>query len=119
MKKVVWLILLVAASCETQFAQNQSLNELRRLFNYDQNAPLDVKEVAVISRDRIRIHDITYASPKGGRVTAYLVEPAEKSRHAGIVDCDPAGRFGRANFSGRARRPPTSAGESDGLSYCV
>ena len=85
MKRVFWLLILVVASCEAVFAQTQSINELRRVFDYDQNAPLDVKEVAVIDRNGIRIHDITYASPKGGRVTAYLVEPAGRGRFAGVV----------------------------------
>ena len=84
-KKVFWLLLLVAASCETVFAQNQSINELRRIFDYDQNAPLDVREVSVINRNGVRIHDITYASPKSGRITAYLVVPAARGRFAGVV----------------------------------
>ncbi|HET9785627.1 MAG TPA: hypothetical protein VFP47_00750, partial [Pyrinomonadaceae bacterium] len=75
MKRVLWLLLLVAASCQTIFPQNQSINELRRLFDYDQNAALDVREVSVINRNGVRIHDITYASPKSGRITAYLVVP--------------------------------------------
>lgn len=85
MKKVFGLLLLVAASCQTIFAQKQSIDELRRVFDYDQNASLDIKEVGVINRNGVRIHDITYASPKSGRVTAYLVVPAEKGRFAGIV----------------------------------
>ena len=52
---------------------------------YDQNAPLDVIEVGVINRSGVRIHDITYASPKSGRVTAYLVGPAKGGRYAGVV----------------------------------
>lgn len=79
------LLLLVVGCCEAGFAQNQSINDLRRMFDYDQNAPLDVREVGVINRNGVRIHDITYASPKGGRVTAYLVVPAQKGRFAGVV----------------------------------
>lgn len=85
MRRILWLVLLVAATCEAAPAQNQSINELRRLFDYDQNAPLDVKEVGVISRNGVRIHDITYASPKSGRVTAYLVVPTGRGRFAGVV----------------------------------
>ena len=85
MKRIFWLLLLIAASCEAAFAQSQSINELRRMFEYKQSAPLDVREVGVINRPGVRIHDITYASPKSGRVTAYLVEPAGKGRFAGIV----------------------------------
>ena len=85
MKRVFWLLILVVASCEVVFAQSESINELRRLFDYDQNAPLDVKEVAVINRNAVSIHDITYASPKGGRVTAYLVVPVRRGRFAGVV----------------------------------
>ena len=85
MKKVFPLLLLIAACCQVIFAQNQSIEELRRMFDYDQNAPLDIKEVGVINRDGVRIHDITYVSPKGGRVTAYLVVPAQKGRYAGVV----------------------------------
>ena len=83
--KRIWLLLLIAASCHATFAQKQSVDELRRAFDYDQNASLDIKEVSVINRNGVRIHDISYASPKGGRVTAYLVEPAEKGRFAGVV----------------------------------
>lgn len=85
MKRVFWLLILVVASCEVVFAQSESINELRRLFDYDQNAPLDVKEVAVINRNGVSIHDITYASPKGGRITAYLVVPhiGRRSRSLG------------------------------------
>jgi dienelactone hydrolase len=85
MKKIIWVLLLVIASGESVSAQNQPINELRRLFDYDQNALLDVKEVGVINRNGVRIHDITYASPKSGRVTAYLIVPNKKGRFAGVV----------------------------------
>jgi cephalosporin-C deacetylase-like acetyl esterase len=81
-----FLILLVTvASCEAAFAQNNSINELRQMFNYDQKLPLDVKEVGSRDSNGVRIHDINYASPKFGRVPAYLVEPADKGKHAGLV----------------------------------
>lgn len=85
MKRVFWLLLSLAACCEAAFAQTQSIDELRRIFDYDQKAPIDVRQVGVIKRNRISIHDITYASPKAGRVTAYLVVPATKGRFAGVV----------------------------------
>ncbi|HKG59297.1 MAG TPA: redoxin domain-containing protein [Pyrinomonadaceae bacterium] len=83
--KRIWLLLLIAVSCHAVSAQNQSINELRRLFDYDQKASLDVKEAGVINRNGVRIHDITYSSAKGGRIAAYLVVPAEKGRFAGVV----------------------------------
>jgi dienelactone hydrolase len=85
MRRIFWLLLLVVASSEAALAQDQSINEQRRLFDYDRNAPLDVREIGVINRNGVRIHDITYASPKSGRVTAYLVVPTGRGRFAGVV----------------------------------
>lgn len=86
MRKFFCLLLLFClASFVTVPAQVKSIEEMRRVFDYDRNQPIDVKEVKVINRSGVRIHDITYASPKFGRVTAYLVEPAAKGRFAGIV----------------------------------
>jgi len=85
MRTVFWLLLLVAASCEAVLAQNQSIDELRRTFDYDQKAPLDIKVVSVMNRDGVRINDITYASPKNGRVTACLVVPTKGQRVSGVV----------------------------------
>src|SRR5438128_1839240 len=53
--------------------------------DYDRNAPLDIKEAAVEQRDDIAIHDISYASPKGGRVPAYLVVPSGKGPFAAVI----------------------------------
>jgi dienelactone hydrolase len=64
------------------FAQNADV--LRR-FDYDQKASLDVREIGVEQRRDVAIHDISYASPKGGRVPAYLVEPGGKGPFATVI----------------------------------
>jgi len=54
-------------------------------FDYDQKAPLGIKELKVEQRGDVAIHDITYVSPKGGVVPAYLVVPKGKGPFAGII----------------------------------
>jgi len=66
----------------TLFAQDP---ELLRHFDYDQKAPIDVQEVGIQQRGEVAIHDISYASPKGGRVPAYLVVPRGKGPFAAII----------------------------------
>ncbi len=59
--------------------------EVLQHFDYDQKAPLDLQEVGVEHRGDVVIHDISYASPKGGRVPAYLVVPAGKGPFAAVI----------------------------------
>jgi dienelactone hydrolase len=99
MRKILWLLLLVAATSGPALAQNDSIAAMQRMFDYDKNAPLDIKEVGVINRNNILIHDITYVSPKSGRVTAYLVVPAGRGRFAGVV-------FGHWGYSTRTEFLP-------------
>lgn len=76
---LVWLVVLRLAGEENNF------NDLKRLYEYDVEQPLDVKEVLLYEQNNVNVYDVTYASPKGGRVTAYLVVPADKQPHAGLV----------------------------------
>jgi len=46
--RIFLLLLLVATCCDTICAQTPSINDLRLLFDYDQNASLDIKEVGVM-----------------------------------------------------------------------
>jgi dienelactone hydrolase len=59
--------------------------EMLRHFNYDQKASLDIQETGVEKRGSVEVHDISYASPKGGRVPAYLVVPAGKGPFAAVI----------------------------------
>ena len=59
--------------------------ELVRLYDYDRSARLDLREQSVEDRNGIAVHDISYLSPKGDRVTAYLVVPPGKGPFAGIL----------------------------------
>jgi len=79
LKRLLAAIFLLAS---TLFAQDP---ELLRHFDYDQKAPLDIKEAGVEQRGDVAIHDISYASPKGGRVPAYLVVPKGKGPFAAII----------------------------------
>ena len=54
-------------------------------FEYNATAPLDVKELSVESRGNATVHDITYASPSGGAVPAYLVVPKANGKFGAIL----------------------------------
>lgn len=60
--------------------------ELVRRFDYNQFAPLELKTLGTEKRVDATVYDITYASPKGGVVPAYLVVPAKgKGPFAGVI----------------------------------
>jgi dienelactone hydrolase len=69
------------------FASTLSAQEIEpsRAFDYDQKAPLDIQEAGVEHRGDVSVHDISYASPKGGRVPAYLVVPPGKGPFAAVL----------------------------------
>src|SRR5262249_48344069 len=58
---------------------------LKRQFDYDASQPLNVEQVLLHEREGVKVYDVSYVSPKGGRVTAYLVVPTTKGRHAGLL----------------------------------
>jgi dienelactone hydrolase len=73
------VFLLLASSLPAQQV------EPSHAFDYNQNASLDVQESGVEHRGGISVHDISYASPKGGRVPAYLVVPPGKGPFAAVL----------------------------------
>ena len=62
-----------------------SFEELVRLFDYDQEAPIDLEYVATRTEAGAEVHDVSYSSPKGGTVTAHLVLPLQDGPYAGVV----------------------------------
>lgn len=59
--------------------------ETLRLFDYDAKAPLDIQVVSTEKRGALTVQEITYASPKGGRVPATLMVPDGPGPFAGIL----------------------------------
>lgn len=57
----------------------------KQLFDYDRELPLDIQKVSRRGEDGLSIIEITYASPKGGRVPATLIVPSGSGPFAGIV----------------------------------
>jgi cephalosporin-C deacetylase-like acetyl esterase len=85
MKSIINTLLVISLLGGTVAAQSEDFGKLRRMFQYDRKMPLDIREIGVENRDGIQVHDISYASPKGGRVTAYLVIPLSKGKFAGVI----------------------------------
>ena len=56
-----------------------------QLFAYDRSASLDVVVASSREERGCTVYDISYASPKGGRVPGYLVVPEGKGPFAGIL----------------------------------
>jgi cephalosporin-C deacetylase-like acetyl esterase len=73
------LVLLRSGLAQDSFTQDA------KHFDYDSSAPLDVQELSAKSRDGVSIHEITYASPRGGRVSASLIVPQGKGKFAAIL----------------------------------
>jgi uncharacterized protein len=66
-------------------ASNDFFETNRQLFEYDREVSLDIQEVSSRIEDGLSVIEITYASPKGGRVPATLIVPQETGPFAGLV----------------------------------
>jgi dienelactone hydrolase len=72
-------LIVVSAKAETDF------QSLTHLFDYDAKQPLDLQDKIIAEFADGTLHDITYTSPKGGPVDAYLVVPKGKGPFAAIL----------------------------------
>jgi hypothetical protein len=54
-------------------------------FAYRRAAPLQLRELAAWNSGGVTIHDVSFASPKGGRVPAYVIVPTGRPPFAGLI----------------------------------
>jgi dienelactone hydrolase len=78
-------VLACSAAAFGQAAAAPTFEELARQFDYDATRPLDVREVGRERRRGATVVDLSYASPRGGRVPAYLVVPAGRGPFAAVL----------------------------------
>lgn len=76
---------------------NRIAEEHRDLLEYDASAPLDVKEAGSEDRGSARVVDLSYASPLGGRVPAFLVLAQAEGRRPAVLFVHP-GQGDRSTF---------------------
>jgi hypothetical protein len=62
-------------------------------FEYDQQATLDVEILSEHLQNGAIVQDITYASPRGGKVPAYLILPTQEPSRVGLI----FGHWGEGN----------------------
>src|SRR5690348_1782676 len=103
MKTAAVGVLLIASLVGAPSLRSQSANldAVVHMFDYDQTASLDLQEKSVEDRAGVKVHDISFSSPMGGRVSAYLVTPAGKGPFAGIVFLH-SGQWDRHEFLAEA-----------------
>src|SRR6266481_2198340 len=78
-----WIALVALGSVSTCLADEPSV--FAKQFEYDRDTPLNIQQIGTKQQSGVTVRDITYEGANGGRVPAYLVEPAEKGRFAGIL----------------------------------
>lgn len=88
-KQIVLIMVLLGVSIQSCSAQVPKWDKLSTMFAYNKNLPFEVKERHIEDRGIARIHDITYASPMGGDVPAYLVIPDRKGPFAAVLFLHP------------------------------
>jgi dienelactone hydrolase len=80
--QIIFSIAVLAIASNCAFAQDA---QMLRHFEYNQTAPLNIKRVGVQHRELATVYDITYDSPKGGVVPAYLVVPKGRGPFAAVI----------------------------------
>jgi dienelactone hydrolase len=76
---------LVALLATLGLQEASAASDPARWFDYDSSAPLALESGPVESIEGVNVQEISYASPKGGRVSGYLVAPPGTGPFAGIV----------------------------------
>jgi dienelactone hydrolase len=85
MTKTLPLSLALFLAWSAAKAAEPRFEDFVREFDYDRNAPLNIREDKKEERNGVTIIDLSYDSPRGGRVPATLVQPAGKGPFAGIL----------------------------------
>ena len=74
MRTLLALFTLAVLAATTARSQTTAdFQSLARLFDYDAKQPLDVQDKIIQEFPDGTLHDLTYTSPKGGPVNAYLI----------------------------------------------
>jgi dienelactone hydrolase len=76
---------VVAAPAADKPTKPPRFEDLVREFDYDRNALLNIREEHKEERDGATVIELSYDSPRGGRVPAALVLPPGKGPFAGIL----------------------------------
>ncbi|MGI0486731.1 alpha/beta hydrolase [Pantanalinema rosaneae CENA516] len=86
-KRNVYSLLCLLGAIVVTFVGSYPLaaDPLTEPFVYDRQQPLDIQIAAVRTDQNLKIYDLTYASPAGGRVPAYLVAKAGTGSFAGVL----------------------------------
>jgi dienelactone hydrolase len=79
-----FLVLLLFASLTFASASAQDADMVAH-FDYDRKAPLNIKQIGMQRRSNATVYDITYDSPRGGVVPAYLVVPKGRGPFAAVI----------------------------------
>ena len=99
-------VIAISSIASAQGSPAQPVPDFGKLvhqFDYDAKAPLDVRENIIEHKDGFTIRDVSYASPQGGRVSAYMVVPDGNGPYAGIL-FGPWGPGNRTEFLPEAIR---------------
>jgi dienelactone hydrolase len=78
------LLTVFLAACGTR-SEPSTAPAQRGPFGYDRGAALQVQSRQVAGGRAGTVQDLSFTSPRGGRVPAYLVLPASKGRHPAVV----------------------------------
>jgi dienelactone hydrolase len=79
------LLFSVLAAGQTADQPAADFQSVVHLFDYDAKQPLDIHDKIIEDLGDCTLHDITYISPKGGPVAAYLVVPKGKGPFAAVL----------------------------------
>lgn len=82
---LVQLVFLIGILLFTASPLRAQETEMVKHFDYDRNAPLNIKQIGAQRRATATVYDISYDSPKGGVVPAYLVVPKGRGPFAAII----------------------------------
>jgi dienelactone hydrolase len=84
--RVLTLLLSAAlAGGQTEAKPKPDFQSLTHLFDYDAKQALDIQDKVIEEFRDCTLHDISYTSPKGGPVEAYLVVPKGKGPFAAVL----------------------------------
>jgi dienelactone hydrolase len=79
-------LVLLSAGCSGSARGHAPGRARAALFAYDRSAPLAFRDRGRINHGYpIAVDDVSYASPKGGRVPGYLILPPGRGRHPAVI----------------------------------